>query len=94
MFISGGSSGIGAELVRAFAARARGWRSAAPSPMAARALIDEVAAAGIRRPWYAACDVRDVVAYQALLARVIARWGRSACWSTTPAATTATRWKT
>lgn len=70
VFISGGSSGIGAELVRAFAAQGArvafcGTREGGGDP-----LIAECAAAGHPAPWYAPCDVRDVAAYQALLARV------------------------
>jgi D-xylose 1-dehydrogenase len=58
VFVSGGSSGIGAELVRA-----------------GSALVDELKRAGHPEPLYAACDVRDVAAYQALLARVIDELG-------------------
>jgi NAD(P)-dependent dehydrogenase (short-subunit alcohol dehydrogenase family) len=70
VFISGGSSGIGAELVRAFAAQGSQVAFCGTKPDGGQALIDEVAAAGHVKPWYGACDVRDVVAYQALLARV------------------------
>jgi D-xylose 1-dehydrogenase len=70
VFISGGSSGIGAELVRAFAAQGSRVAFCGTKPNGGQALIDEVVAAGQPQPWYAACDVRDVVAYQALLARV------------------------
>ncbi len=75
VFISGGSSGIGAELVRAFAAQGAKVAFCGTKPDGGRALIDEVVAAGQRAPWYAACDVRDVAAYQALLARVGAEVG-------------------
>jgi D-xylose 1-dehydrogenase len=70
VFISGGSSGIGAELVRAFAAQGAKVAFCGTKPDGGKALIDEIAAAGHPRPWYGACDVRDVAAYQALLARV------------------------
>ena len=69
-FISGGSSGIGAELVRAFAAQGAKVAFCGTKPEGGKALIDEVVAAGHAAPWYGACDVRDVVAYQALLGRV------------------------
>jgi len=69
VFISGGSSGIGAELVRAFAAQGAKVAFCGTKPDGGKALIDEVVAAGHAAPWYAACDVRDVLAYQALLAR-------------------------
>jgi D-xylose 1-dehydrogenase len=70
VFISGGSSGIGAELVRAFAAQGAKVAFCGTKPAGGKPLIDEVVAAGHVAPWYGACDVRDVVAYQALLGRV------------------------
>ncbi len=70
VFISGGSSGIGAELVRAFAAQGARVAFCGTKPGGGQAVIDEVTAAGLPPPWYSACDVRDVVAYQALLKRV------------------------
>jgi NAD(P)-dependent dehydrogenase (short-subunit alcohol dehydrogenase family) len=70
VFISGGSSGIGAELVRAFAQQGSRVAFCGTRPDGGQALIDEVTAAGCHAPWYGACDVRDVPAYQALLQRV------------------------
>jgi D-xylose 1-dehydrogenase len=70
VFISGGSSGIGAELVRAFAAQGAKVAFCGTRPDGGRPLIDELTQAGHAAPWYGACDVRDVAAYQALLARV------------------------
>ncbi len=75
VFISGGSSGIGAELVRAFAAQGAKVAFCGTKPEGGKALIDEVIAAGQAAPWYAACDVRDVAAYQALLTRVASEVG-------------------
>jgi NAD(P)-dependent dehydrogenase (short-subunit alcohol dehydrogenase family) len=75
VFISGGSSGIGAELVRAFATQGAKVAFCGTKPDGGKALIDEVAAAGHAAPWYAACDVRDVGAYQALLGRVALELG-------------------
>jgi NAD(P)-dependent dehydrogenase (short-subunit alcohol dehydrogenase family) len=74
-FISGGSSGIGAELVRAFAAQGAKVAFCGTKADGGKPLIDELAVAGHAAPWYAPCDVRDVVAYQALLARVVAELG-------------------
>ena len=71
VFISGGSSGIGAELVRAFAQQGARVAFCGTKVGGGQALIDEVTAAGLPAPWYGACDVRDVVAYQALLRRVL-----------------------
>jgi NAD(P)-dependent dehydrogenase (short-subunit alcohol dehydrogenase family) len=70
VFVSGGSSGIGAELVRAFAAQGARVAFCGTREDGGQALIDEAVAAGHPRPWYGACDVRDVAAYQALLTRV------------------------
>ncbi len=75
VFISGGSSGIGAELVRAFAAQGAKVALCGTKPEGGRVLIDEVVASGHVAPWYAPCDVRDVLAYQAVLARVVAELG-------------------
>jgi D-xylose 1-dehydrogenase len=75
VFISGGSSGIGAELVRAFAAQGAKVAFCGTKPDGGKPLIDELVAAGHAAPWYGACDVRDVAAYQALLARVAAEVG-------------------
>jgi NAD(P)-dependent dehydrogenase (short-subunit alcohol dehydrogenase family) len=75
VFISGGSSGIGAELVRAFAAQGSKVAFCGTKPKGGQPLIDEVVAAGHPAPWYGACDVRDVSAYQALLTRVAGELG-------------------
>ncbi len=75
VFISGGSSGIGAELVCAFAAQGACVAFCGTREGGGDALIAQCRAAGHPAPWYAACDVRDVAAYQALLARVAAEVG-------------------
>jgi NAD(P)-dependent dehydrogenase (short-subunit alcohol dehydrogenase family) len=75
VFISGGSSGIGAELVRAFAAQGAKVAFCGTKPNGGKPLIGELIAAGHGAPWYAPCDVRDVAAYQALLARVASELG-------------------
>ena len=71
VFISGGSSGIGAELVRAFAQQGSRVAFCGTKADGGAALTAELVAAGGHAPWYAACDVRDAHAYQALLRRVI-----------------------
>ena len=75
VFISGGSSGIGAELVRAFAAQGAKVAFCGTKADGGKPLIDELVAAGHAAPWYGACDVRDVAAYQALLSRVVSEVG-------------------
>ena len=59
VFISGGSSGIGAELVRAFARQGSRVAFCGTRAEGGQPLIDELTAAGLPAPWYAACDVRD-----------------------------------
>lgn len=75
VFVSGGSSGIGAELVRAFAAQGARVAFCGTRVDGGDALIDGIAAAGHPKPWYRACDVRDTAAYQALLRQAIADLG-------------------
>ena len=75
VFISGGSSGIGAELVRAFAEQGAQVAFCGTRPDGGRALIEQLVAQGHPAPWYAACDVRDVAAYQAVLGEVIRQLG-------------------
>lgn len=75
VFISGGSSGIGAELVRAFAGQGAQVAFCGTKEGGGDALAAELQAAGLAAPWYAACDVRDVPAYQAVLARAGAELG-------------------
>ncbi len=75
VFISGGSSGIGAELVRAFAAQGARVAFCGTRPDGGRALIDQIVATGQPAPHYEACDVRDAHAYQALLHRLIDQLG-------------------
>jgi D-xylose 1-dehydrogenase len=75
VFISGGSSGIGAELVRAFAQQGAKVAFCGTKADGGAALTGELSAAGLAQPWYAACDVRDAHAYQALLKHVMAELG-------------------
>jgi NAD(P)-dependent dehydrogenase (short-subunit alcohol dehydrogenase family) len=75
VFISGGSSGIGAELVRAFAAQGARVAFCGLRADGGDELIESLKAAGHAAPFFAPCDVRDVAAYQALLAEVAQRLG-------------------
>ena len=75
VFISGGSSGIGAELVRAFAAQGSRVAFCGTKPGGGDALTSELAALGHATPYYEACDVRDIAALQALLERVGDKFG-------------------
>ena len=75
VFVSGGSSGIGAELVRAFAAQGSRVAFCGTKAGGGDALIAEMTQAGHPAPYYEACDVRDIGALQALLQRVGERFG-------------------
>ena len=63
-FISGGASGIGAELVRHFSAQRARVVFVDIDDDAAHALVAQVAAAGQPPPRFVHCDVRDVDALQ------------------------------
>jgi D-xylose 1-dehydrogenase len=75
VFVSGGSSGIGAEVVKSFAAQGAQVAFCGTKPGGGDALIAEIIAAGHKTPLYEACDVRDIPALQALLERVDAKLG-------------------
>ncbi len=75
VFISGGSSGIGAELVRAFVAQGSLVSFCGTKADGGDPVIEEMVAAGHGAPYYEACDVRDIAALQALLGRAAARFG-------------------
>jgi D-xylose 1-dehydrogenase len=75
VFISGGSSGIGAEIVKAFAAQGSQVAFCGTKAGGGETLIADVAGAGHKAPYYEACDVRDIPALQALLDRVAGKFG-------------------
>jgi D-xylose 1-dehydrogenase len=70
VFISGGSSGIGADIVKAFCAQGSKVAFNGTKPNGGDALIDEIVKAGHPAPVYQQCDVRDIPALQAMLERV------------------------
>ncbi len=69
VLISGGGSGIGAELVRAFAANAARVAFLDVAEDASAALVESLGEAR-HRPLFIPCDVRDIEALQAAIARV------------------------
>ena len=75
VFISGGSSGIGADLVSHFAAQGSRVAFCGTKPGGGEDLIAAAKAAGQPTPIYEACDVRDTLAYQDLLEKIIAQHG-------------------
>jgi short-subunit dehydrogenase len=74
VLITGASSGIGAAMVKRYAAL--GWRVALVSRRA-DVLHETAAAAGLTQERYRvlACDMREVSAWRALAAQLIAEWG-------------------
>lgn len=75
VFISGGSSGIGEELVHAFAAQGARVAFCSNEPEDGRRVMAAVQAAGHAEPHFEELDVRDVAAYQRALQRVAAALG-------------------
>ena len=76
VFISGGSSGIGAEIVKAFAAQGAQVAFCGTKPDGGAALIKEITtSSNALPPYYEACDIRDISALQALIDRIVKRFG-------------------
>ena len=59
VFITGGATGIGASFVQAFVGQRARVGFVDVNETAAAALVDEIAARGDPRPWFARCDVTD-----------------------------------
>jgi NAD(P)-dependent dehydrogenase (short-subunit alcohol dehydrogenase family) len=70
VFISGGGSGIGAAIVEHFAEQGSKTAFVDIDDAASTALVQKISAAGHPAPLYHKCDVRDVTAYQAVIAEV------------------------
>jgi D-xylose 1-dehydrogenase len=75
VFVSGGGSGIGASIVEHFAAQGAKVGFVDIDEAASKALVAKIAAAGHPAPLFARCDVRDIAAYQAVLADQAGRLG-------------------
>ncbi|RWI23621.1 SDR family NAD(P)-dependent oxidoreductase [Mesorhizobium sp.] len=75
VLISGGASGIGADMVRAFVANGARVCFLDVQDEPAEALVRELSGAGGRTPLYLHCDVTDVDALQASVEGVRARLG-------------------
>ena len=70
VFISGGGSGIGAAIVEHFAEQGSKTAFVDIDDAASTALVQKISAAGHPAPLYSKCDVRDVKAYQAVIAEI------------------------
>ncbi|TIR43455.1 MAG: SDR family oxidoreductase [Mesorhizobium sp.] len=75
VLISGGASGIGADMVRAFASNGARVCFLDVQDEPAEALVRELSGAGARTPLYLHCDVTDVDALQASVEGVRAQLG-------------------
>lgn len=75
VFVTGGGSGIGAAIVRAFAEQGARVGFVDVAAAASEALAQELADAGHARPWWRVCDVRDVAALQSAIAEASASLG-------------------
>lgn len=68
VFVTGGGSGIGEAIVEAFAAQGARVAFIDIAAEASTALASRLEAQGRGRPWWRACDVKDVAALQAAIA--------------------------
>ena len=75
VFITGGGSGIGAAMVEAFAEQGAQVAFVDLAQAQSQALVDRIGAAGHPKPWWQACDVRDVAALQIAIAAAAAEGG-------------------
>jgi D-xylose 1-dehydrogenase len=75
VFVSGGSSGIGAELVKAFCAQGARVAFNGTKEGGGEAVITEVQQAGHAAPHYQTCDVRNIPALQTMLEGVADKLG-------------------
>jgi len=75
VFVTGGGSGIGATIVEAFAQQGARVAFIDIAEAPSRALVQEIADAGLPPPWWERCDVRDIPALQAAIGRAAAALG-------------------
>ncbi|SFE30416.1 SDR family NAD(P)-dependent oxidoreductase [Paracidovorax wautersii] len=75
VFVTGGGSGIGAAIVSAFAEQGARVAFVDVAEQASEQLAQQLAAAGLPRPWWRVCDVRDIGALRACMADAAAELG-------------------
>jgi NAD(P)-dependent dehydrogenase (short-subunit alcohol dehydrogenase family) len=75
VFVTGGGSGIGASIVKAFALQGARVAFVDIAKDASQALLQEIADADLSPPWFEACDVRDIPALQSAIARAASALG-------------------
>ncbi len=75
VFVTGGGSGIGAAIVAAFAAQGARVAFVDIAREASEQLAGQIADAGLARPWWRVCDVRDIEALRTCIADAAAELG-------------------
>ena len=75
VFVTGGATGIGAAIVAAFAEQGAQVAFVDLADGDSAALAQRIAADGHLAPWWRSCDVRDVVALQAVVAQATVELG-------------------
>jgi NAD(P)-dependent dehydrogenase (short-subunit alcohol dehydrogenase family) len=75
VFVTGGGSGIGASIVKAFAAQGAKVAFIDIAEAPSRALVADIERAYGSAPWFEPCDVRDIAAMQAAIARAASAVG-------------------
>jgi D-xylose 1-dehydrogenase len=75
VFVTGGGSGIGATIVKAFAEQGARVAFIDIAREASESLASEIAEAGLARPWWEVVDVRDIAALQSAMERAASALG-------------------
>jgi D-xylose 1-dehydrogenase len=75
VFVSGGASGIGAEIVTQFARQGAQVAFVDIDDKSAEALVATLSGEGAAAPFYQHCDIRDIAELRAAIAAVVARFG-------------------
>ncbi len=75
VFVTGGGSGIGAAIVSAFAEQGARVAFIDVAQEASERLVQQLADAGLPKPWWRACDVKDIAALQAAIRDAAAALG-------------------
>jgi NAD(P)-dependent dehydrogenase (short-subunit alcohol dehydrogenase family) len=75
VLVSGGASGIGAEMVTRFARQGAQAAFVDIDDTSAEALVAALSAEGHAAPFYQHCDIRDIASLRLAISTVIARFG-------------------
>lgn len=75
VFVSGGASGIGGEIVTQFARQGAQVAFVDIDDGAAETLLAQLGAEGLTVPYYQHCDIRDIAALRHAIAAVVERFG-------------------